>query len=117
MPLKLHIHTADVIPFQPHGAAVDFAVDLDETPAQAVSEIDVRVDNKLGTASGDGSYDLTDVTISQPIPYKRLKKQQTYAQSRLDAANRLALVVPISMVLIFIMLFMTFKSMAQVGSL
>ena len=49
--------------------------------------IDVRVDNTLGTASGDGGYDLTDVTISQPIPYKRLGKQQAYAQSRLDAAS------------------------------
>jgi|GEM_PF-5368463 len=46
MPLKLHIHTADVVPFQPHGAAVDFAVDLDESPAQANSKIDVSV-NKL----------------------------------------------------------------------
>lgn len=46
MPLKLHIHTADVAPSQAHGAAVDFAVDLDEKKAVACSEIDVSV-NKL----------------------------------------------------------------------
>lgn len=50
-------------------------------------DIEVRVDNKLALDRGDNGVDLTDITISQPLPIGRLGKQQAYAQSRLDAAS------------------------------
>ena len=47
--------------------------------------IEFRVDNKLGKDDGSGGYDLTDITISQPIPLSRIKHQESVAQARLKA--------------------------------
>jgi cobalt-zinc-cadmium efflux system outer membrane protein len=47
--------------------------------------IEFRVDNKLGKDDNSGGFDLTDVTISQPIPVSRIKYQQSVAQAKLKA--------------------------------
>ncbi|MDY6979501.1 MAG: TolC family protein [Pseudomonadota bacterium] len=49
--------------------------------------VELRVDNKLGKDDGSGGYDLTDITLSQPIPLSRLKYQKSVAESRLQAAQ------------------------------
>lgn len=49
--------------------------------------VEFRVDNKLGLDDGSGGYDLTDITLSQPIPLSRIKYQQAVAESRLLAAR------------------------------
>jgi cobalt-zinc-cadmium efflux system outer membrane protein len=49
--------------------------------------VEVRVDNKLGKDDGRGGYDLTDITLRQPLPLSRLKYQQSVAESRLQAAS------------------------------
>lgn len=47
--------------------------------------IEFRVDNKLGKADNSGGFDLTDVTISQPIPLSRISYQQSVAGASLKA--------------------------------
>jgi cobalt-zinc-cadmium efflux system outer membrane protein len=49
--------------------------------------IEFRVDNKLGKDDGSGGFDLTDVTISQPIPLSRTKYQQSVAEANLKATE------------------------------
>jgi len=49
--------------------------------------VEFRVDNKLGKDDNSGGYDLTDVTISQPIPLSRMKYQQSAAEASLKAVE------------------------------
>lgn len=49
--------------------------------------IEFRVDNNLGKDDGAGGYDLTDVTISQAIPFSRTKYQQSVANANLKASE------------------------------
>jgi len=49
--------------------------------------IEFRVDNKLGKDDGSGGYDLTDVTISQAIPFSRLKNQKLSAEASFKSAQ------------------------------
>jgi cobalt-zinc-cadmium efflux system outer membrane protein len=49
--------------------------------------VEFRVDNKLGKDDGSGGLDLTDVTISQPIPVSRLKHQQAVADAYVRSAE------------------------------
>ena len=49
--------------------------------------IEFRVDNKLGKDDGAGGYDLTDVTISQPLPFSRTRHQQSVADANLKASE------------------------------
>ncbi|MBN4063203.1 TolC family protein [Cardiobacterium sp. AH-315-I02] len=46
-----------------------------------------RIDNKLGQDDATGGYDLTDITISQPIPISRIKYQTSVAEASLKAAR------------------------------
>ena len=46
-----------------------------------------RIDNKLGQDDATGGYDLTDITISQPIPISRIKYQASAAEASLKAAR------------------------------
>jgi len=49
--------------------------------------IEFRVDNKLGKDDGAGGYDLTDVTISQALPFSRTRHQQSVADANLKASE------------------------------
>ncbi|MFK5914112.1 MAG: TolC family protein [Woeseiaceae bacterium] len=49
--------------------------------------IEFRVDNKLGKDDSSGGYELTDVTISQAIPFSRTKYQQSVANANLKASE------------------------------
>lgn len=49
--------------------------------------IEFRVDNKLGKDDGAGGYDLTDVTISQALPFSRTSYQQSVADANLKASE------------------------------
>ncbi len=49
--------------------------------------IELRVDNKLGQDDGQGGYDLTDITISQPIPLSRMKHQKSAAEESFESAK------------------------------
>ena len=49
--------------------------------------IEFRVDNKLGKDDGAGGYDLTDVTISQALPFSRTRYQQSVADANLKASE------------------------------
>jgi len=49
--------------------------------------IEFRVDNKLGKDDRSGGVDLTDVTISQAIPFSRMKHQKSVAQSNLASVK------------------------------
>ncbi len=50
-------------------------------------DIGFRVDNKMGQDDGSGGYDVTDITISQPIPVSRIKYQTSAAEASLKAAE------------------------------
>lgn len=50
-------------------------------------EIEFRVDDKLGQDDRSGGYDLTEVTISQPIPISRMKYQEEAASANMEAAR------------------------------
>jgi len=50
-------------------------------------EIEFRVDDKLGKDDRSGGYDLTDITISQPIPLSRIKYQKEAASANMEAAR------------------------------
>lgn len=49
--------------------------------------VSLRIDNKLGRDDLSGGYDLTDITISQPIPLSRIKYQTSAAEASLKAAR------------------------------
>lgn len=51
-------------------------------------EIELRADNKIGKDDGRGGTDLTQFTLSQPLPLSgRLGHQQAVAGAKLDAAR------------------------------
>jgi len=50
-------------------------------------EVEFRVDNKMGQDDGRDGYDLTDITISQPIPISRIKYQEDAASASMEAAR------------------------------
>lgn len=50
-------------------------------------EIGVRVDNKLALEQDSGGYDLTQIAISQALPWRRSRLQGHAAASRVEAAR------------------------------
>lgn len=50
-------------------------------------EIEFRVDNKMGNDDGAGGYDLSEITISQPIPISRIRHQEEAASASMQAAR------------------------------
>ena len=49
--------------------------------------VDLRADQKLGLDDGRGGTDLTHVAISQPLPLRRLARQEKMAAAHLGAAQ------------------------------
>lgn len=49
--------------------------------------IDLRADQKLGIEDGGGGTDLTQVAITQPLPFTRLASQRRQAEGQLAAAR------------------------------
>ena len=49
--------------------------------------IEVRGDEKLGLEDGRGGYDLNQISITQPLPLRRLVHQRRAAEAGLDAAR------------------------------
>ncbi|MCK4707775.1 MAG: TolC family protein [Gammaproteobacteria bacterium] len=49
--------------------------------------IEFRLDDKLGQDDNKGGFDLTDITISQPLPMSRLKHQKSAAVASMKASQ------------------------------
>lgn len=49
--------------------------------------LDVRADNRLGMEDGRGGVDISQVSLSQTIPLRRLAPQQAAAQASLESAQ------------------------------
>ncbi len=50
-------------------------------------EVSVRFDNRLGKEDGSAGIDLTDITLTQSLPYGRISEQQAVADAGLLAAR------------------------------
>ncbi|RDH84812.1 MAG: hypothetical protein DIZ80_04935 [endosymbiont of Galathealinum brachiosum] len=48
--------------------------------------IELKVDNQVGLDDGSGDYALSEITISQDIPFSRIKYQQSVAEAYLNSA-------------------------------
>lgn len=49
--------------------------------------IELRADEKLGIEEGRGGSDLTQATISQPLPLRRLARERRQAEAQLSSAH------------------------------
>lgn len=49
--------------------------------------IDLRADDRVGQMSGQGGTNLSQLALSQPLPFRRLARQRTAAESSLAAAQ------------------------------
>lgn len=49
--------------------------------------IDLRADDRVGQMSGQGGTGLSQLALSQPLPFRRLARQRTAAESSLAAAQ------------------------------
>lgn len=49
--------------------------------------VDLRADNRIGHLSGQGGTNLSQIAISQPLPFRRLERQRAAAESNLAAAE------------------------------
>ncbi|PCI68760.1 MAG: hypothetical protein COB26_07345 [Piscirickettsiaceae bacterium] len=61
--------------------------DIELSSLWADPEIEFRVDNKMGQDDRAGGYDLSEITISQPIPISRIKYQEEAASASMQAAR------------------------------
>jgi cobalt-zinc-cadmium efflux system outer membrane protein len=51
--------------------------------------IDLRADNRVGHISGEGGTSLSQLVVSQPLPFRRLQRQSAAAESNLAAAQEM----------------------------
>ena len=49
--------------------------------------VEVRTDEKLGLEDGRGGYDVNQISITQPLPLRRLSRQRQAADAGLNAAR------------------------------
>ncbi|MHB8843339.1 MAG: TolC family protein [Nitrospirota bacterium] len=49
--------------------------------------VELRADDKLGQETGRGGNNLTEISISQPLPFRRLARQQAVAEANLRGAQ------------------------------
>lgn len=49
--------------------------------------VEVRTDEKLGLEDGRGGYDVNQISITQPLPLRRLSRQRQAAEAGLNAAR------------------------------
>jgi outer membrane protein TolC len=83
-----------VLEVAPEGRQADAAVEVrQEQLAQAGRwpnpSIDLRADNRIGHMSGQGGTNLSQIAISQPLPFRRLARQRAAAESNLAAAQEM----------------------------
>ena len=60
---------------------------LTEVAAWPNPSVALRADQRLGLEDGRGGYDLSQVTINQPLPLNRLEHQRRAAEAGLAAAR------------------------------
>lgn len=63
------------------------AGELTQAGAWPNPTIDLRADNRLGQEDGRGGTDLTQIMLSQPLPFQRLARQRTAAEANLESAH------------------------------
>lgn len=86
--------TRRVLEVAPEGRQADATVEVrQEQLAQAGRwpnpSIDLRADNRVGHMSGQGGTNLSQIAISQPLPFRRLARQRAAAESNLAAAQEM----------------------------
>jgi cobalt-zinc-cadmium efflux system outer membrane protein len=60
---------------------------LEQAGAWPNPSVSIQADNKLGLDDSSGGYDLTQVSISQPLPFSRLTFQRQQAEAELAKAR------------------------------
>ena len=60
---------------------------LEEADAWPNPSVELQMDNSLGLEEADGSYDVTRMAISQPLPFGRLTHQRQQAGAELASAE------------------------------
>ena len=61
--------------------------ELTQAQAWPNPTIGLRADNKLGQEDGRGGTDLTEMAISQPLPFRRLARASAAARASLESAQ------------------------------
>jgi len=61
--------------------------DLTQADAWPNPTIELRADDKLGQETGRGGSNLTEVALSQPLPFRRLERQRAVAEANLRGAQ------------------------------
>lgn len=84
--------THRVLEVAPERRLSDTAVDLhQEELIQAGTwpnpSIDLRADDRIGQLSGQGGTSLAQLSLSQPLPFRRIARQRAAAESVLSAAQ------------------------------
>ena len=62
---------------------------LEQAEAWPNPSVSVQVDNKLGLDDASGGYDVTQIAISQALPFGRLTHQRNQAEADVSAAKAL----------------------------
>lgn len=71
-------------------SAADVAVragELRQAGAWPNPSVELRADDRLGQEDGRGGVDLTELAISQPLPFRRRARQQASAEATLASAR------------------------------
>ena len=63
------------------------AGELTQAGAWPNPTVDLRADEKLGIEDGRGGYDLNQISITQPLPLRRLAHQRRAAEAGLESAR------------------------------
>lgn len=84
--------TRRVLEVAPERRLSDTAVDMhQEELIQAGTwpnpSIDLRADDRIGQLSGQGGTSLAQLSLSQPLPFRRIARQRAAAESGLSAAQ------------------------------
>lgn len=76
----------------PETRVADASINMHETRLAEAEvwpnpSVELRVDEKLGLNDGSGGLDVTQLVITQPLPFKRLQHQRMAAQASLSSAQ------------------------------
>ncbi|MDH5572060.1 MAG: TolC family protein [Gammaproteobacteria bacterium] len=63
--------------------------ELEQAGAWPNPSVDIQVDDKLGINDNAGGYDVTQLSVSQPLPMSRLEKQHSQAIAKLASSKAL----------------------------
>ncbi|HEY5994243.1 MAG TPA: TolC family protein [Gallionellaceae bacterium] len=91
---SLESATRRVLEVAPERRQADAAVEVRQEQVTLAGRwpnpsIDLRADNRVGHLSGQGGTNLSQVAISQPLPFRRLERQRVAAESSLAAAQEI----------------------------